>query len=324
MGQPPIEHEPTTAIVEQAAAWLAHLESGDADEADLVAFRQWRGANRAHALAIDRLGGLGARLSQSATVEQDTLRRLFLKRPRRRGLAVVALFLAMGGAGYLVSQTTPARIYLADERTAIGETRKVALADGSRIVMGTGSVADLDERGGRRDVELLRGEVYAEVAKGGARPFTVHTADGSAEALGTAFTVRKTADDTRITVVESHVRVCPADAPRAACITLAPGEVARMTATRGERLAAIDPAEGAAWTEGWLPVSDRPLVEVLDELNRWRTVPVRYDRPALAGLRVSGMLPLNDTDRALVNLERLLPITVVRRGGGAEVVRRAE
>lgn len=298
---------PDQSVIEAAAGWLAHLESGDVDAEDRAAFTAWLGADPAHRLAIDRMGGLPIR----SAVERETLRQLFL-RPSLRTGAIIPIVLLLAAAGWFIGRQPAVQIQFADQRTARGEIHPVALTDGSRVVLATESAADIDQEAGRRTVHLLRGEVLAEVAPGKPQPFIVETADGTAEALGTAFTVRKEEAGTVVAVIESHVRACPATGDREQCIVLAPGERARIAAGVVRRLASIDPGTAGAWSDGWLPVEDRPLVEVLDELNRWRAAPVRFDRNALASLRVSGILPLRDTDRALANLSRSQPITIDR------------
>lgn len=48
-----------------------------------------------------------------------------------------------------------------------------------------------------------------------------------------------------------------------------------------------------------LVANDRPLPDVLDELGRHRGGLVRYRRGDVEGLRVTAVLPLDDTDQAL-------------------------
>jgi len=54
------------------------------------------------------------------------------------------------------------------------------------------------------------------------------------------------------------------------------------------------------------------LEDFTAELARYRSGVVRCD-PAVADLRVSGVFSLRDTDRALENLTRGLPVDVVYR-----------
>lgn len=314
--------EPTDQVVERAAEWMAHLESGDADEQDHADFQHWCAEHPSHAVAIKRMG----RLAQGTEVEREALRRLFMRPAARRrnvapGLAIVAVLL-MGG-GWFLRQLPAVQVHFADERAMIGETRPVALPDGSRIVLASNSAADIDMGPGRRTVRLLRGDLLADVAKGQATHFRVETVDGVAEALGTSFTVRKEDRATLVTVVTSKVRICPeATGTGRGCETLSPGERVRLADGIITRLPGIAPADATAWVEGWLPASETPLVDLLDELNRWRERPIRFDRATLRDVRVSGIFPLRDSDSVLANLARAHPIIIDGANTPSPLIRR--
>lgn len=313
--------EPSPDVIERAAEWMSHLESGDADDMDIAAFEQWKAAHPSHAVAIERMGGLEDRLRNGSPASQEALRRLYLGPRKRMGGAVLIVAL-LAGAGWFASRLPEVQLYFADERTIAGEMRDISLPDGSRIVLASESAADFDMTKGRGVVRLLRGELLAEVAKGQARVFLVETEDGMAEVLGTAFTVRKENHSTAVAVINSQVRACPAPPDPAKCITLSPGERARIADGAVTRLSNVDPGNVAAWAEGWLPAEETPLAHVLDELNRWRKDPIRFDRQDLADIRVSGIFPLRDTDSALANLARSQPITIDRRDPVSPLVRR--
>ena len=63
-------------------------------------------------------------------------------------------------------------------------------------------------------------------------------------------------------------------------------------------------------------VDNRPLAEVLDQLARHHPGPMRFDREALAQIRVTGVLPLDDTAKALRLLQRNFPELRVRSVAG--------
>ena len=64
--------------------------------------------------------------------------------------------------------------------------------------------------------------------------------------------------------------------------------------------------------DGLLEVRNQALAEGLDALRAYRSGVLRVD-PAVAGLRVSGLFRLDDSDQALDALARTLPIRVARR-----------
>lgn len=314
--------EPTAQVVERAAEWMAHLESDDADEKDHVDFRRWCAEHPSHAVAIQRMGGL----SRQTEIERETLRLLFTRSSTRRRNGAVSLMLfalLLTGGGWFLGQLPAVQVRFADERARIGEIHSVVLPDGSRMVLASNSAADIEIGPDRRNVRLLRGDLLADVAKGQTTRFRVETVDGVAEALGTSFTVRKDEQATLITVVSSQVRVCPnVNGNGLGCETLSPGERVRLVHGIVTRLPAIVPADATAWVEGWLPADGKPLVELLDELNRWRESPIRFDRAALQDLRVSGIFPLRDGDGVLANLARAQPIIIDRANPLSPIVRR--
>lgn len=57
-------------------------------------------------------------------------------------------------------------------------------------------------------------------------------------------------------------------------------------------------------------VDNQPLTLVLDEISRHRRGHLQFDRQALANLRVSAVLPLDNTDRALQLIAETLPVTI--------------
>ena len=67
--------------------------------------------------------------------------------------------------------------------------------------------------------------------------------------------------------------------------------------------------ESAAWTQGILSFSDKPLGEVIATLSRYRNGVLRCD-PAVAGLRLSGTFPLKNTDAILDIIAQTLPVKI--------------
>jgi transmembrane sensor len=260
--------------------------------------------------------GLDARFDGTDPSGREVIGQLLTRRPkraRRIGGALAVLLLA--GGGWLAGQSFALRGLLPDYRTTAGEQRTVNLADGSRLTIDTDGAASVRLDRAARTVSLFHGQVLAQVAHDRARPFVVATTDGTATALGTQFTVRRIDKGTMVTVIESRVRAC-ASTP-GACLDLMPGQRAWMDRGGIRRMADVDAETAGAWAEGWLAADDRPVADVLAELNRYRAVPVRFDPAALAGVRVSGSFPLRDTDQALSGIARATGLRL--SGAGASL-----
>lgn len=232
------------------------------------------------------------------------------------GLAfTLATSLGLGpGAGLGWGPDTVAA-WLADHRTRVGEQRTEILADGSRLVLGGASAVDVQFGATRRDVTLLRGEVLVDVAGDPARPFAVDSPAGSVVALGTRFLVRREAEATEVTMLESRAAVLRAGA-RGPDLVLEPGQRIRLDASGSRRLADIDPvAIEQAFRRQRLVVQDQPLAAVLDRLGNERPGLLRHDLGNFAGTRVTAVLPLDDTDQALQLLNESFPLLRIRRFG---------
>lgn len=302
-------------MIEQAALWAATLDAGDMSKNEREACAAWCAEHPLHRHTLDRMRAFDNRVIGAEDFERAALRTMLehggsnLRRVGGTMLGIVIL-IAVGWAGM---QSDFIRDRFPDYQTGRGELRTVALADGSELVVDTdGAVAtDLDE--GRRKVRLIRGQLLARVTKGRAAPFVVETTHGTATALGTAFIVRREHDYTLVTVIESHVRVCPGSAAnQAECRVLSAGERARVTPEQITAPALVNPSAAAMWSSGWLEADDDDVADVLAELARYSARPIRFDPASLAGVRVTGNFPLRDVDRAVEGVARTAGLQVSR------------
>ena len=143
-----------------------------------------------------------------------------------------------------------------------------------------------------------------------ARPFVVHTAEGSIRALGTRFVVRREADQTQVSVQEHAVEV--RSRQRAWTRPCGSTPVSKLSF----RQDSIDPLQQAnpqadAWTRDMLVVNDWRLGDFIRELQRYRPGHLGCD-PAVAALRISGAFHLGSTDTILDNLTSTLPVRIRR------------
>jgi transmembrane sensor len=308
--------EPDHTTIAQAAAWHAELADEHWDDAQRPALDAWLDADPAHRLAFERMAALADRVSGTGPIERSALRRAKSKRAARVGVLSGSLTGCLALLGWAAMHDPAIRAHIAGERSAIGELRSANLASGDRILLDTDSAADLDDAD--RSVSLWRGGLMATVRHGAPRPFVVRTPLGTAKALGTRFSVRLENGGAVVTVIESRVEAC-ASSGRRNCLTLQPGQAARLDASGAQALPNVDPLVAGAWSEGMLFADDLPLAQVLNQLNYYRRVPIRYRPDDIGGLRVTGTFPLIDADRALASIALALPVMVEHTAGGPEV-----
>jgi transmembrane sensor len=300
---------PSEKMIHEAANWLTLLHDELSTAADRQAFDAWCEADPRHAMAVERMRVLWGSLDELPAAPARIALKQAFGRSRSTTSGRTAQAIALLGVlfcGWIGLDHGP--VWLADQRTGVGERREVALSDGSRIQLNSHSALDVKFDGQQRVVELLEGEMWVEVAKDALRPFVVRTDQGTATALGTRYLVKREADgSTVVSVLES---VVAAKANGGEAVNVAAGGQITLKKGRALALQSIGHADPEAWTRGLLKVDDRPLGEVLQALAGYRRGLLRYDEQALQGLRVSGVFRLDDTDAALATLADNLPIKV--------------
>jgi len=206
------------------------------------------------------------------------------------------LLLGLAAAAAVAGITSTVALRLAGSvdhyRTALGETRTVRLADGSRVHLNTDSSIEVSLRDDIRSIKLLKGEAQFDVAHDAKRPFIVN-ADGTlVRAVGTMFNVRLRADVTELTVIEGIVAVRNGDS------AVRRIESGRSAAVRSGSIAVthLDPAkikQRVAWQEGMVEFQGDTLAQAVEEFNRYRQTPLVIGDPAIASLRVGGAFRLD-------------------------------
>ncbi|WP_437879797.1 FecR domain-containing protein [Pseudomonas sp. LRF_L74] len=302
---------------EQAIAWMVRLRSGHAEAGQQARFQAWLDEKPAHAEAWAHLQrGLGSPYDVLRRAPMPLRDTLLQAEPGRRDVlrGLVGLGL-LGGGLWLAARSDAGRARLADLRTGTGERRTLSLADGSRLSLNADSAVDLDFSAQRRLLHLRRGALVVHVAADPTRPFIVRSAQGETRALGTRFLVEQKAQSTRVVVLEHSVRVSLASGN---VLVLGEGEGALLHAQHIEPLSSGQ-AYRADWVDGRLSVIDEPLASVIDALRPYRSGFIRVS-PRARNLRVQGVFPLDDPERALTALAETLPIRIERYGGWLTLV----
>ncbi len=299
-------------VVKAAIEWIILLRSGECSSDERRAFEAWRRADARHDAAVarleQRLGRFDA-LPASTEARASARRALLAPSSRRKALrGGAAMLLLAVGSGFVAHRVTPLQNVLADLRTATGERRRIALADGSTLWLNARSAVDVRFDDRQRRLVLQGGELVIDVARDTARPLIVQTREGTMQALGTRFLARQEEGSSVLAVLHSSVRI---DTRQGRSAVFGAGQGARFDS------AGIVPveqgvAESAAWTEGFIEVHDRPLGEVVAALRPYRRGFLRVS-PQAAALRVTGTFPLDDSERTLAALVETLPIAVYRR-----------
>ncbi|NVO13942.1 MAG: FecR domain-containing protein [Rhodoplanes sp.] len=282
----------------EALALLLRLRERPGDPALRDEAARWCAQSSAHRAAFDeaeavwRVTGALPR-TQAPTIAPPRAPLL----TRRHVAAGLGFAVAAGIAGLAVPELTlRAR---ADVLTGTAEIRRVALPDGSAATLGPDSAVRLAYGPDAREVDLLAGMAYFEVAAGSAAPFRAVCGPLAVTAAGTAFEVSRDAGwliaaaDKGSIAVRLPATSGPAESMLEAGDWLSFDESEQAMA-RGVRAAGLR----AAWRDR-VAVADRePVGAVVARIARWHRGRVLV-APGFGGRRVSGIFDLRDPRRAL-------------------------
>ncbi|GLK88877.1 sugar ABC transporter substrate-binding protein [Pseudomonas turukhanskensis] len=282
---------------------MALLESGAATEEDHRRLQQWRSSNGRHESTWQkaqqlrqRFASVPSELAMATLDRPDLARRAALK----RALGIAALV----PAGWLLTRQLPLAAWTADLHTATGERKRVALADGSSLLLSTDTAVNVDLAAGR--LTLLRGEMALTVAE--RSTLTIASPYGQVLASGSDVCVRLNEHDCQVSVISGAVRVQPLSGAE---LLVVQGQQLRLQATGASAIGSFDVAQ-PGWRDGVLIAENQPLGDFLRELSRFRPGLLRW-APELEALRVTGSFQVDNTDQVLTLLAASLPVEVVSR-----------
>jgi transmembrane sensor len=326
-----------TQIDNEAAVWTWRVDSGALTTEERGQLEAWLRADVRHRNAFEDLSrtwSLLDRLSDRSQVDKFAE----FARPRRQPFvsalrsaqtplrwAAAAMLVIALGATLWVTRRPGAQVF----STAVGQERRMALADGSELTLNTDTVVAVKFTAQRRDIYLRRGEAHFDVVHNAARPFFVHAGDTVIRDVGTQFEVRLRSDrDVDVLVDEGQVEVqgpAAAPAPGVPDSGASGGSANWVRAlSAGERLVITGPrlsvlsvsprqlADDLAWRQGALVFEGEPLSQAIAEVGRYTHARIVLAGPDVADLHISGRFRTDDVSGFLQALQAALPVRVSR------------
>ncbi|WP_421738126.1 FecR family protein [Caulobacter sp.] len=284
---------------DDAVAWLVRVQSDQATADDWAALTLWLEASGDHLAAFEEVESVAAELTERAAEIAPALKTTAPRIvPLRRRVALpvwsaaaaaAAVALVVGPMVWRGYQGTPTTY-----RTGPGETRDVALADGTRIRMDAASTLKVRLGWRARRVEMAEAQATFDVAKDPGRPFLISVGDQQVRVVGTEFNIRHYDGTLRVTVRRGIVEVRQPDQGPAPVARLVAGQsLSHVVGETRSIQAATDPDPAFAWTQNRLVCDNETLGDMVAYLNRRYPVPIKVS-PALAGKRFSGVIELGD------------------------------
>lgn len=293
------------AVERAAAGWLAREDSGAWNEQLRAERDAWIQADLRHRLAWLRL--------RAAWEQADVLARA--PAPARpapeRGHATWRMAAAILLCCALALLFTPGADHGKLYATAVGESRTIALADGSRLTLNTATRLRTGAEG-TRTVRLESGEAYFDIAHDSAHPFTIDVGDGRITVLGTRFAVRRDAGGTRVLVEQGRVRLSDKDA----AVVLTANQEADASAGHITAItrSAAQTGQQLAWREGRLVFDQTALVDAAREFNRYNARKLVLADPAAGRILIGGSFAPANLDGFVRLLEQGFGVHAQHRG----------
>ncbi|GAO42772.1 FecR family protein [Flavihumibacter petaseus] len=279
-------------------------------------------------------------ISKATEDDTENFRQIQRRRKRRLGWAGLGIAAIIGSAIYFASPLqTPQGVPASDSRfiaevsTRNGSKSKIQLPDGTQVWLNSGSKLTYGKEfnGTQREVNLT-GEAFFDVVKDSLKPFIIHARNVNIRVVGTAFNVKsypgdKTTETSLIRgIIEVNINNRPAEK-----IILKPNE--KLVVASDDSLVAAQPTSNGkvkekkmspqvvidnisylpsdstvietSWMENKLIFTDESFRELANRMERWFGVVIRFEKPELEQIRLTGTFQGETLQQAL----RALTIT---------------
>lgn len=331
MSKPRNRSSDLSPVEQEAVAWAQKLMSGRAKPEDIENLQRWRAQTQAHDAAFvgaqrvwSKVGAAGHVLHDPGEDFVTQLDALGRQRKTMNCRAILG-----GGAAALAAATVYSTInpplglwpslseLNAEYRTGTGEQRNVTFAGDVAINLNTQtSLAIRPVEGAQDRIELITGEASFATSARAARLLVVLAATGKTIADSGRFDVRYTMASGRpfvsVTCFEGMVRIECGSEMR----DLRPGERVGYNTDRLSQTASVDPMIASDWQRGVVEFRGTPLVEAVEEINRYRPGRIILMNADLGRKQLSGRFRIDQMNQILLQLEQVFSAKLQRLPGG--------
>ncbi|MBY9068492.1 FecR domain-containing protein [Hyphomonas sp. WL0036] len=317
------------AASEEARAWVARLASGDITAETDGAFRAWLNASAHNRSAFVQANGLWDNLVDVDAVETllatrgDVLsaRRVSLSRRAFTGAAAAALLASAAAVGLMAVMPAPVDTILIETGTSQIET--FTLSDGSMVTLGGASRVSGRMTDAARELELVAGNAFFDIARDETRPLTVTAGGYAVHVLGTRFDVKMQPDWVSVAVDHGHVEVTALGQEKRQAL-MAGDKIIVSAASGFGPVRTFDADQEFSWRSGRLSFVDASLRDIITGMNQYSARPLTLARDAPADLRLTLSFRTDQIDQVLTGLESSYPVGVSSTPEGVVISGRAD
>lgn len=306
---PPSESSLEELIDEQAVAWFARLRADNVSREEKAAFADWLQQSPSHQNAFDEIcllwgdTQLKQALGETGEKPLNNSRNAALRGFQLPLLMVACLALA------LVFRAELLIVVQADYSTGIGKQQTVRLEDGSRVMLNTNSAITVTMKDKQRTIELLQGEAFFDVDPDADRPFIVQGEHSTTRVLGTRFFVYRKNNSDEVNVLSGKVQVTNNNRPKES-VLLHDHDSVSVNRDGLNKTHIANTKLANSWVDGYLVFQDVALVDVIEQVQRYRNGVVIFKDDSLRQFRINGRINLRDPQHILSTLEKTLSVKV--------------
>lgn len=348
-------------LEDEAAAWHTLMHSGDVDLDVRTRFERWLAADHNHrrayagfeqvyrdldyALVAAEID-VDAAIGRSEPLPEPDIQEPATGSPQNKWKTWLGGFIprpALVGGGMAAAAVAALALFFSVPMlnapqppvysTQIAEITEIRLEDGSVITLGAQSEIETAFTDTSRQVTLVSGEAFFDVATDETRPFFVVANDTLVRVVGTQFDVKHSGETIHIAVLEGVVEVTKPQDIQEILVTADTSGLDKQVLTAGQkveafRLAAlpivqqVEQAQPGMWRTGRLAYEDASLTEIITDLGRYREQPIRLASADIGALRSTVAFDVNDIDQFLEVIAAIHPVTIEKSPSGEIIVRR--
>lgn len=310
-------------LEQEAIAWLVRRGNTSGwSETDEAEFQRWINASTIHAEAFGDAQATMQEMGAPSVFKPSEVERMgkIARYEQPSSSKALPWFTSLAAAAVIVILAAvfwPASIQTYE--TAIGERREIALPDGTLVELDAKTRIEYQASQAGRIVTLASGAAVFKVAPE-ETPFAVIAGDCSIRDIGTTFSVKRrgvldgiatSRQAVEIAVEEGIVEVQSIGRDKGSPVRLVQGQ---QTVYSGadETPGVLELPQGAfaSWRESRLRYRERPLTQVLSDLQRHYEGRIILLDASLGSLKVTGTLRSDNIQDTIELLSDILPIRI--------------
>ena len=317
-----IDNRDQPTVDEQAQDWFVNLRSQNVDINVRRQFKEWQQQDETHKEAYEKTEALWEKLGEINDCEKGRAlvdKILYDEELPQKNNIRFKSYLNIGGlAASIIIISSLIFVLLPKNNdfeisTVKAEVLKQVLPDESILSLTPQSKVLVSFSKNLREVKLLKGKVFFDVAHDPARPFVVTSQHLEVTVTGTSFSVSTDNEVETVKVSEGSVRVQkPSQTKtRSDPVLLDAGYEIRGGAKGLNTVKKSQANEYENWQKGLITLNDIKLEEAIKLINRYLKKDIKLSAASVADMEISITINLNDIGDFPTLIEEIFPLKAI-------------